>query len=284
MLDEDVAFKLYDDSKSFTIHSIIHPLSIGKGYSDEIHTNDVPDYGVNLIPGDPRLALKEDLLSKDWQDAIAGDIRGLRTSFLFSEFLGRCEQYDLVLFDMGPSLGSINRAVLLACDFFVSPMSIDIFSLKAIENISTALIEWKKRLSHGLSQVEETLRSDIPSGGAFDIKFAGYVAQQYIQKTTLGVKRAVGAYELIMKRIPRSIKTNFVEKLQPDESDVIYEIGTIPNLYSLIPMSQTAHKPVFSLKAKDGVRGAHFTKVRDAGIIFKKVTSQLLKNIESLSQ
>src|SRR5262249_32973911 len=158
-----------DSPKSFTIHSIIHPLSIGKGYSDDIEPVRIHDYGVDLIPGDPRLALKEDLLSKDWQDAISGDIRGLRTSFLFSQFLSRCENYDFVLFDMGPSLGSINRSVLLACKFFVSPMSIDIFSLKAIENISTALTEWRKRLDHGLSQVDEDLRHDIPFQSRFDI-------------------------------------------------------------------------------------------------------------------
>jgi cellulose biosynthesis protein BcsQ len=116
---------------------------------------------LDLIPGDPRLALKEDLLSKDWQDAVAGDIRGLRTSFLFYEFLTRCQKYAYVLFDIGPSLGSINRSVLLASDFFVSPMSIDIFSLKAIENISTALLEWRRRLTHGISQVDVTLTNDI---------------------------------------------------------------------------------------------------------------------------
>jgi cellulose biosynthesis protein BcsQ len=283
MLSEDKVFAIYDSQKSFTIHSIIHPLSIGKGYSSTLEPIFIEDYGVDLIVGDPRLALKEDLLSKDWQDAIAGDIRGLRTSFLFSQFLSRCEEYDLVLFDMGPSLGSINRAVLLACDFFVSPMSIDIFSLRAIENISTALLEWKKKLSHGISQVDPGLKSDVPAGSTFDIKFAGYVAQQYIQKTTGGEKRAVAAYETIMKRIPKSIRIHFIEKLQSNENQIAYEIGTIPNLYSLIPMSQTAHKPIFSLKAKDGVRGAHFNKVREAEFIFKRVATQLLKNVESLT-
>lgn len=283
MLDELKVFALYDNPKSFTIHSIIHPLSIGKGYSETLEPINIIDYSVDLIPGDPRLALKEDLLSKDWQDAIAGDIRGLRTSFLFSQFLDRCQNYDFVLFDMGPSLGSINRAVLLACDFFVSPMSIDIFSLKAIENISAALVEWKKRLSYGLSQVDNSVKSDVPSGGTFHIMFAGYVAQQYIQKSTAGEKRAVVAYETIMKRIPKTIKTFFVEKLQSKQTDIKYEIGRIPNLYSLIPMSQTAHKPIFSLKAKDGVRGAHFNKVRDAEGIFDGVADQLLKNVAELS-
>lgn len=282
MLDEEDVFNLYDTNSSFTIHSIIHPLSLGKGYSESLEPISVVDYGVSLIAGDPRLALKEDLLSKDWQDAVAGDIRGLRTSVLFSQFLSRCQQYDLVLFDMGPSLGSINRAVLLACDFFVSPMSIDIFSLRAIENISAALQEWKRRLTNGISQVDDSLKSDIPLGASFDIMFAGYVAQQYIQKTTQGEKRAVAAYETVLKRIPRSIKSFFVDKLQSNKTHVDYEIGLIPNLYSLIPMSQTAHKPIFALKAKDGVRGAHFSKVRDAETIFAAVAEQLLVNIQEL--
>jgi hypothetical protein len=166
----------------------------------------------------------------------------------------------------------------------VSPMSIDIFSLRAIENISTAVLEWKKRLSIGLSLVEKSLKSDIPSGGAFHVMFAGYVAQSYIQKrTTSGEKRAVVAFETIMRRIPGTIKKYFVEKLQSKEANIKYEIGMIPNLYSLIPMSQTAHKPIFSLKAKDGVRGAHFNKVRDAEVIFKRVANQLLKNVAELS-
>jgi hypothetical protein len=164
-------------------------------------------------------------------------------------------------------------------------MSLDIFSLRAIENISTALLEWRRRLAVGIDQVDKSLVDDIPIGNPFGINFAGYVAQQYIQKTTTsGDKRAVAAYEAIMKRIPKTIRTYFVDKLQSEKGAIKYEIGSIPNLYSLIPMAQTAHKPIFTLRAKDGVRGAHFNKVRDARDIFEAVTSQLLSNIEDLSK
>lgn len=284
MLEELEVIDLYEDSSAFTIHSVIHPLSIGKGYSQTLSPRRIPNYGLDLIPGDPRLALKEDLLSKDWQDATSGDIRGLRTSYLFAQLLSRCENYDYVLFDMGPSLGSINRAVLLSCDYFVSPMSIDIFSLKAIENISTAILEWKRRLSLGVSQVPSDQVDDLPEIGGFDIQFAGYVAQQYVQKTRSGEKRVVAAYESILKKIPKTIKANFIDKFKGSSSNIKYEIGRIPNLYSLIPMSQSARKPVFQLKAKDGVRGAHFNKVKDAEDIFRAVTDQLVKNVDGLSQ
>lgn len=283
LIEEESVISLYENKDSFTIHSVIHPLSIGKGYSKHIDPLKISDYGVDLIPGDPRLALKEDLLSKDWQDAVAGEIRGLRTSLLFKELLERCGNYDFVFFDMGPSLGSINRSVLLACDFFVSPMSIDIFSLKAIENITTALIEWRKKLINGLAQIDKDLVDDVPQGANFDVQFAGYVAQQYIQKTRAGQSEAVAAYEKIMKKIPNTIKANFIARLDMNKNIKSYELGAIPNLYSLIPMSQTAHKPIFALKAKDGVRGAHFNRVRDAGDIYKSVTNRLLKNLNALS-
>ena len=145
------------------------------------------------------------------------------------------------------------------------------------------MIEWKRRLAHGLDQADLEESDDIPTSGAFNIMFAGYVAQQYIQKTTAEKKRAVTAYENIIKRIPKSIRVNFVDKLQAHEVGVDCEIGLIPNLYSLIPMSQTAHKPIFALKAKDGVRGAHFSKVKDAEEIFRKVSTKLLSNLSDLA-
>src|SRR5690606_9229710 len=77
-------------------------------------------------------------------------------------------------------------------------------------------------------------------------------------------------------------EANFVKKLQPSFRNVDYRIGTIPNLHSLIPMSQSAHKPIFGLKAKDGVRGAHFNKVKDAEAIFEAVADRIVENLEAM--
>ncbi len=73
-------------------------------------------------------------------------MRGIRTTFVFAELIKKARElnYDFVFFDMGPSLGAINRAVLLAMEFFVVPMSIDVFSLWAIKNIGSTVSIWKK--------------------------------------------------------------------------------------------------------------------------------------------
>ncbi len=276
--------RLYGSRETFTIDKIIHPLATGKGYSKEIAPQNRVDFGLDIIIGDPQLALREDLLARDWSQSIGGDTRGLRTSYVFAELLSRCAHYDYVFFDVGPSLGAINRSVLLACDFFISPMSIDIFSLRAIENIRQSIEKWRKQLKTALTEVEDP--ESLPEGieKEFTIRFLGYVTQQYIAKTTgEGERQAVAAYEKIMRKVWPTIKTNFIKHLQPDKANFEYLLGTIPNLYSLIPMSQFARRPIFALRAKDGVRGAHFNKVREAEDLFETIAVRLEENLEQFS-
>lgn len=138
-----------------TVYSVIHPLSIGKGYRDRLPIRKTDNFGFDVVLGDPRLALKEDLLAQDWRDAKAGGTRGLRTTFVFYDLIEKALDYDFVLFDMGPSLGAINRAILLAVSYFVVPMSIDIFSMWAIKNIGEAVGVWQKEFEFGIKNAED---------------------------------------------------------------------------------------------------------------------------------
>ena len=273
LLDRDIVEAIYGDDDSFTINSIIDPLALGEGYSHEIECIKSSSFGVDLIAGDPRLALTEDLLAKDWGAAKGGEIRGIRTNLVFSELLSRLNQYDYVLFDVSPSLGAINRSILLSADFFVSPMSIDIFSLKAFENISTWIADWSKDWENGLNNVRD--KTKIPKLDFGRAAFIGYVTQQYMAKRdSTGQRRAVQAYENIRKSIDSVANNSFSSKQRPPKP---YEIGTVPNLFSLIPMSQSNNKPVFELTGKDGVVGAHFQKIKDAKKIFSDVSNAIIK-------
>src|SRR6185437_1638118 len=59
LFTEDIVESLYTKSSSFTIQSVIQPLSLGKGYAEQIRPLASASFGVDVIPGDPRLALKE---------------------------------------------------------------------------------------------------------------------------------------------------------------------------------------------------------------------------------
>src|SRR5690606_17584594 len=111
----------------------------------------------DLIPGDPSVSLYEDFLSKDWFEGNNGEPRGIRTTLIFKNLVDQLkgQGYEFVLFDVGPSLGAINRSVLIASDFFILPMSSDIFSLKAVENIEQSLKEWKTSFEEGLVKYEK---------------------------------------------------------------------------------------------------------------------------------
>ena len=158
MFSDEEMEKVYDSKAGFTIYDFCRPISLGKGFSEELIFTKVPNFGVDLLFGDPRLALMEDVLAADWG---GNGVRGLRTTFVFRQLLSRCSDYDYVFFDMGPSLGSINRAALLACDFFLIPISIDIFSVRAVGNISQWLRQWRKVLKSKMESVDDLDEIDV---------------------------------------------------------------------------------------------------------------------------
>lgn len=281
MFDDDTVNKILSD-EAFTIDKVIRPLAQGKGFSSDFTPRRSRNFGIDVIPGDPRLSLTEDLLATDWVQAISGSTRGLRTSFVFSNLLEKCSEYDYVFFDMGPSLGSINRAVLLSSDYFIMPMSIDIFSLRAMDNIAISVQKWKQQLTGGLEQNEEPDELEV-ADPSWHLEFAGYVTQQYTAKRDrTGTRRPVKAFEDLMSEIPSRIEQNFLteSKLSVDSAN----LGTIPTLHSLIPMSQMARKPIFELKAADGVVGAHFQKVKEYADVISGIGERFLTNTEGIER
>lgn len=275
MFDDQTLYKIYT-SKAFTLLTVVKPLSLGKGFADELTPRRSPRFGVDVLLGDPGMALTEDLLSSDWIQATGGDVRGLRTTFLFAHLLEKCESYDYVFFDMGPTLGAINRSVLIAADHFIVPMSIDIFSLRALDNISTQMATWKRRLEKGLDEVTDRSLLEIRDP-TWHLRFGGYVTQQYKAKTTRGERRAVDAYDNIMKQIPGRVQKRLLDDLGAAGTASEYLLGSIPLLHSLVPMAQTARCPIFDLKSADGVRGAHFARVQD----FEALMGGLASKFES---
>lgn len=286
VLNEELFLDVYYEPKKFTINEIINPLKTRGAYIDKgkIETIHSLGFGFDIIAGSPKLAANEDFLSSDWKDFKANEVRGIRTNMLFFDLLRKCEEYDYVFFDMGPSLGAINRSILLACDYFVTPMSSDMFSILALENIGESLSEWKTNFNNTLTSLQPKEKEDLE--GMKDqctIKFLGYVFQQYIARTSGGNKRIVNAYEKILKQMPEKIDYHFIKGINNDTSNSIdYIIGSVPNYYSLIPMSQSSHKAIFTLSNIDGVVGAHYQKVKEYGDLMKNIALNICSNMEAL--
>jgi cellulose biosynthesis protein BcsQ len=283
MLPEKIVENLYSGTNDAgTINSLITSLKKARGYAETPIVRS-EGFALDLVAGDPKFALAEDFLAKDWFDATNGQERGLKTTFFLKAMLLWAENndYDYVFFDIGPSLGAINRTVLLTCDYFILPMSSDIFSLRGLQNIQSAIQGWIKGVLRGLDVYAEENGEDFKMDddlkiGDKGIKFLGYVTQQYTAKTVGGKKQPVKSYEKIIKRIGPAIDRHLISPLN-DGLKMTYKLGEIPYFQSLVPMSQMATKPIFALKSIDGIVGAHFDKVKE----FNKVIGEIAKNFES---
>ena len=290
MFSEQYIEDFYTTKKYSTIFDIVQHLRKGKGYmpKENIPIYTSTGFGVDIIIGDPRFAVLEDFFSGDWLTGKSGDERGLLTTFIFRDLAYKLSaDYDYIIYDVGPSLGAINRNVLIGCDYFVIPMSSDIFSQKAVENIAESLTEWEKYLRRGLDDFRDNegrsyCLNDINVD--FCIQFLGYVNQQYTAKKKEGVARPVKAYDAIIRKF-NSVITMKLSAFYPKPIDTdILLLGEIPTLHSLVPLSQAAHKPIFQLSTVDGVVGAHFKKVADFGTIIGDITNKILSNIDCYDQ
>lgn len=269
------------DDCHYSVDRFYEPVRRGQGYPIDIPTVVRSErFGLDLIVGDPKLSIREDLLATDWADTRNGEPRGFQTTFAFKELVNRFSDYDYVMVDMGPSLGALNRSVLLATDYFVMPLSVDIFSMMAVENIIKSLSVWKSDLEDAVARLYRQ------EGYCFKIKgvdvgwslgFAGYVVQQYRAKKKGGVRQAVGAFETIIERQKAELK-ELCEFFSVDPSAA--DLGEVPTLSSVVPLSQQAHAPIFDLSSRDGVVGAHYTRVSEASEFFHSIAEKFIERVK----
>jgi hypothetical protein len=204
-----------------------------------------------------------------------------------------------------PSLGGINRSILLAMDYFIVPMSIDIFSSWAIKNIGTAVTTWQKELRTGISLAEDP--AEIPSvDHSQSIRFLGYVTQQHKELTreevvesdfevesSVGRSQIAGAATLEQERSsdhPRKtriveayerINSAFPEQIMSslggfyDRTPIEPHLGNIRHLASLAPMSQSQHTPMISVRGK----GSYNQLRKQARDIYRNIAVRYLENL-----
>lgn len=269
------------DNGHQSIDSFYEPIRRGEGYS-----NSLPNifrstrFEVDIIVGDPKLSIREDLLATDWAATRNGEPRGFQTTFALRELIGRLHEYDYVLVDMGPSLGALNRSIILAVDSFVMPLSVDIFSMMAVGNILKSFRNWRTSLEGALTRYAQEEGHSYTACGveaSWNLQFAGYVMQQYTAKKREGVRQAVDAFENIITKQKAELG-ELCDFFNIDISTT--NLGEVPTLSSVVPLSQQAHAPIFALGAKDGIVGSHYNRVEEAGGFYHSIAEKFSQRIE----
>jgi cellulose biosynthesis protein BcsQ len=277
-LDEDVLETLWDDGGACrsggTIYGCIQPLTkvgdIVRPMTQTIHP------GLHLVPGDLALAGFEDQLSRAWGDATGSDQNQLYRPFrLLTAFwqvaqLGAAQHgADLILADVGPNLGAINRSALIASDYVVIPMAADLFSLQGLRNLGPTLKSWRRDWHKRLANWESP-DFDLPRG---DMHPLGYILMQHMER----LSRPVKAYKNWVDRIPVTYRESVLGQVGGSftEAETDHCLGQLRHYRSLIPMAQELRKPIFHLTSADGAIGSHSQAVRDAGSDFQILAKQI---------
>lgn len=290
ILPEDTCAEIYlnNTSKIQTIYDVVQPIEIGES---EINKDITPilssanTYQVDLLPGHPRMSIIEDKLSASWNEMLGGKVGGARVSNWNLQLLSAVKnKYDIVIFDVGPSLGALNRTFLLASDFIASPLGCDIFSLLGIKNIAEWIKSWSDLYHRSLQTCEhqspgQISKFPIVSDLSNHMKLAGYSVQQYVTRSFKEGKRPVKAYDEIMKEIPDTIQNSMSSYFPEGKTISDLSLGHIPYLYSLIPLSQTSKTPIHLLTRDDGLVGSQYQQKESFENLLGEITKQLLKNI-----
>jgi cellulose biosynthesis protein BcsQ len=229
-------------------------------------------HDLRLLPGDLGLSRFEDKLSDAWPRCHNSDESAFRTMTAFHRLMEiqAGDWAKLALVDVGPNLGAINRAALIASDFVCLPLSPDLYSLQGLRNLGPAL--------HGWRTTWEDLRKKAPAGLSLPtgaIAPVGYVIMQHGMRDS----RPVKAYQRWMDKIPPVYQASVLREPESADPPQLRDdpncLATLKHYRSLMPLAMEAHKPMFALKPADGAIGAHVEAVRACRRDFYRLASRI---------
>ena len=259
--------------RNTTIYQCIRPLTeVGDLLAPQ--TQRITDR-LHLVPGDLGLAGFEDFLSQEWPNALgSGNLyrpfRVLSAFWQVAQMAAQQHCADIILADVGPHLGAINRSALIASDHVVIPLAADLFSLQGLRNLGPTLAAWR---------ADWTKRRDNWANPAFELPTGamrpeGYILMQHSER----LSRPAKAYKKWADRIPAT----YIESVLRGGSGPASEdncLAQLKHYRSLVPMAQEVRKPIFQLTSADGAIGSHSYAVTDARADFGALALTILARL-----
>lgn len=283
MLTEDQTAQIYAPDRdpdsalrrslANTVYGLFIPLLEGEPEIEKnIHTVRSERFKVDVLAGHPSLSKIEDVMSNAWQSAHGRETAAFRRVHWAGQLATAMEdqnRYDIILFDVGPSLGPFNRTVLLGCDAFVTPTATDLFSFHAFDNLSRWFENWVaeysemqeaniaawRQYSNSFAEKSRTLRLHGHEGR--QLNYLGYTTLEYMKKKAGGGEQLVGAFERFRDRFPEEAQ-RIASSLGQKEDEFL--LGHIPHMHSMPATAQDVHSPIAGLVGKDGVRGTQLNQ------------------------
>ena len=262
-LEEERVQELWPEQEESrqTVFGALRPLLGGTGDVVAPHVERITDE-LGLVVGDLQLSSAEDELSNQWPQCMDGRERAFRVLSALPRILAMAAaeaEAGLVLIDVGPNVGALNRAALVAADHVVVPLAPDLYSLQGLRNLGPTLRRWRGEWRERRERKPLAIRDlELPAG---EMAPLGYVVMQHAVR----LDRPVKAYQRWMERIPNAYSTAVLEKKRSRRTAIERDrhcLATLKNFRSLMPLAQEARKPMFSLRSADGALGGHAKAVQ----------------------
>ena len=268
-----------DNGPRRTIYNAFQPLLDGTGDIKQPYLEAVAQK-LSLIVGDLSLSATEDELSSQWPGCLDRHERAFRVISALWRILQKAanaSSAEIVLVDVGPNLGALNRAVLVATDYVIVPLGADLFSLQGLRNLGPTLRHWRNGWR---DRYDRNPIRDLPIPRGL-IQPIGYVVQQH----SVRLGRPVKAYDKWVNRMPEEYARNLLDDddgpyPETPAQDEKHALATVKHYRSLVPMAQEARKPIFHLTPADGAIGSHAASANTAGDDFKALAEKIIARIK----
>ena len=258
-----------------TVYGAIQPLLEGAGDVAEPYVQNVSE-NIGLLIGDLTLSASEDDLSSQWPDCLDRKPRAFRVLSAFWRIIEQAAESrgaQLVLIDVGPNLGAINRAALINAEHVVIPLAPDLYSLQGLKNLGPTLRRWQGEWAERRDR-NPVEGLSLPAG---EMTPAGYVVMQHAVR----LDRPVKAYERWMARIPGVYREWVLDEDAARSPLKVAEdqhcVAALKHYRSLMPLAQEARKPMFFLKAADGAIGGHAQAVNECYKDFRTLAREIAR-------
>ena len=225
------------------------------------------------------LADYEEELPAAWTGSFARKQRGYDVTCALSlaaRQLGKKCKADIVIFDVGPNVGPLNRTILLDSDFFATPVGADLFSLRALSTVGRSLGRWISdwRTVRGLASQSDQKR--LLRGKP---KYLGYITSAY--KVSSG-RSPTRPHEYWEGKIAPRVKSRIIKDLMKVDQSLLPDngnkIASIKNFQSLAPQAQVNGCAIGKLHGY--VNPGYYSQVKEAGIEFSHLAKEILKRMK----
>lgn len=206
-LSEDELEDIWEeDGSSRTVTGCLAPLMEGTGDIAKPYIAPITPQ-IGLIVGDLSLSSVEDELSDQWPDCLDRKARAFRVITAFWRMLemgASQQQADVVLIDVAPSLGALNRTALITASHVVIPLVPDLYSIQGLKNLGPTLKAWREEWGERLERNPVPTLS-MPQGKMTPV---GYVVLQHAAR----LDRPVKAYQRWLDRVPSVYRRSVLRK------------------------------------------------------------------------